>query len=54
MSSSEFYDILGVTSQSTQDEIRKAYRKLSLIHHPDRNGGTDDTIFQKLKPMIIF
>tara|TARA_X000001036_G_scaffold433726_1_gene471857 strand:- start:577 stop:1503 length:927 start_codon:yes stop_codon:yes gene_type:complete len=48
MSSADFYDILGVASQSTQDEIRKAYRRLSLIHHPDRNGGTDDKTFQKL------
>ena len=48
MASEGYYDILGVTKQSTQDEIRKAYRRLSLVHHPDRNGGTDDSEFQKL------
>jgi DnaJ-class molecular chaperone len=35
--SKNYYDILGVTSLSTQDEIKKAYRKLSLEYHPDRN-----------------
>ena len=48
MNSQEYYETLGVTHQSTQDEIRKAYRRLSLVHHPDRNGGTDDSEFQKL------
>ncbi|KAF4303735.1 putative chaperone protein [Botryosphaeria dothidea] len=32
-----YYDILGVSRHATQAEIRKAYRKLSLEHHPDRN-----------------
>lgn len=32
-----YYDILGVARHATQAEIRKAYRKLSLEHHPDRN-----------------
>ena len=42
MNSQEYYETLGVTHQSTQDEIRKAYRRLSLIHHPDKNGGNND------------
>lgn len=32
-----FYDILGVSPTATQDEIKKAYRVLSLKHHPDKN-----------------
>ena len=48
MNSQEYYETLGVTHQSTQDEIRKAYRRLSLIHHPDKNGGNNDNIFQKI------
>ena len=41
----EYYKTLNCNIHSTQDEIRKAYRKLSLQHHPDRNGG-DSGIFK--------
>jgi len=33
----EYYNILGVSPQATDDEIRKAYRRLALEWHPDRN-----------------
>ena len=48
MNSQEYYETLGVTNHSTQEEIRKAYRRLSLIHHPDKNGGNNDDTFQKI------
>ncbi|KAL8277416.1 hypothetical protein RQP46_010138 [Phenoliferia psychrophenolica] len=37
----DHYKTLGTHSEATEDEIKKAYRKSSLIHHPDK-GGTDE------------
>ncbi len=38
---SDYYQILGVSKSSTLDEIKKAYRKLALEFHPDRNKSKD-------------
>jgi len=38
-----YYDVLGVSNDADESEIKKAFRKLSLLHHPDRNPDEDTT-----------
>jgi len=38
MSRKDYYNILGVDKKSSKDDIKKAYRKLSMQYHPDRNS----------------
>ena len=39
--SKNYYDILGVQKSASQDEIKKAFRKLAHEHHPDKAGGNE-------------
>lgn len=43
----DHYQTLGVAKNATQDDIKKAYRRLAGIHHPDKGGDTAE--FQKIQ-----
>lgn len=46
MSQRDYYEVLGVSKSASDDELKKAFRKAAVKHHPDKEGG-DETKFKE-------
>jgi molecular chaperone DnaJ len=49
MAKRDYYEVLGISKSATADEIKKAYRRLAMKHHPDRNKEDGEAAEKKFK-----
>ena len=53
MSKRDYYEVLGVEKTSTTDQIKKAYKKLAIKWHPDKNPNNKDEAKKKFQEIDI-
>ena len=49
MASKDYYEVLGLQKGASEDEIKRAFRKLAIKYHPDKNQGNAEAGSQKEK-----
>ena len=51
MSKRDYYEVLGVARDASDDDLKKAYRRCAMKYHPDRNAGdtTSEAAFKECK-----
>ena len=51
MADQDYYEVLGVSRDASDEDIKKAYRRLAMKYHPDRNNG-DKAAEEKFKQVV--